>query len=551
MVDKERGRAARVIAGLGIVAVVLAAGLLAVVSSPAQEIVRGGTLTLVEAADPQTLGAALTSSSSQGFYTGQALEALLALSWKDDVLTPIPSLAESWDASADGLQYTFRLRKNAKWHDGVPFTSADVKFTFEEITSKLHPIGRTMFKSIKAIEAPDKHTVILTLSEPFPALLLVLNQGLSLGVIMPKHLYEGTDYVNNPHNFSKLIGTGPFKLVEYRRGSFLRYVRNKDYWRPDMPYMDEVVVRIVPDAATRGAMLRAGEVDALSWTGVPLSKIKELTQLPNIVLSKMPQAAAALDYLVFNVRNKPMSDVRVRRAIAHAIDRDLVVSLAQEGLATVATSNLSSALGRGYWNPNPPYPRLYPYSLERANQLLDAAGYRRGGDGKRFGLRFIAGTHQPFQFAVGEVVKQQLAKVGIEVDVQLVDFNAMIDAAYKKWDFDMQSVTITGGPVPEIFISRFYRSDNSVKGVTFNNNAGYANPVVDDLFKKAMREQNAEARAQLWYRIQEILAEDMPVLALWEVPQPLLYNDRLTGIWESPLASQADMRFHAVHRTRR
>jgi peptide/nickel transport system substrate-binding protein len=510
---------------------------------------RGGILTLVESADPQTLGAVLTSSSSQGYFTGQALEALLGLDWKNDVLVPTPNLAESWGVSPDGLTYTFNLVKNAKWHDGVPFTSADVKFTFQELTSKLHPVGRTLFQSVTAIEAPNKNTVVLRLKNPFPAFLLVLNQGLSLGVIMPKHLYEGTDYTNNPRNFASVVGTGPFKLVEYRRGSFLRYVRNPDYWRSGTPHLDEVIVRIVPDASTRGAMLRAGEVDAMSWGGVPLSKVKELLALPNIALTTVPQASAALNYLVFNVRNKPLADVRVRRALAHAIDRDLVVDLAQEGLAKVATSNLSSALGKGYWNPNPPYPRLYPFSVEKANALLDEAGYRRGADGKRFKLKFVSGTHQPFQFSVAEVVKQQLAKVGVDVDVQLVDFNAMIDLAYKKWDFDIHSVTITGGPVPEIFISRFYRSDNSVKGVTFNNNAGYANPTVDDLFAKAMREPNPDTRAKLWYQIQDTLAEDMPVLALWEIPQPLLYNKRVSGTWDSPQASQGDMRFHAISRT--
>lgn len=512
---------------------------------------RGGILTLVESADPQTLGAVLTSASSQGYFTGPALEALLGLDWKNDVLVPTPGLAESWKVSPDGLTYTFNLVKNAKWHDGVAFTSADVKFTFQELTSKLHPVGRTLFQSVTAIDTPDRNTVVLRLKDPFPAFLLVLNQGLSLGVIMPKHLYEGTDYANNPRNFANLIGTGPFKLVEYRRGSFLRYVRNPDYWRSGMPYLDEVIVRIVPDASTRGTMLRAGEVDAMSWTGVPLSKVKELLALPDITLSAVPQASAALNYLVFNVRNKPLADVRVRRALAHAIDRNLVVDLAQEGLAKVATSNLSSALGKGYWNPNPPYPRLYPFSLEKANALLDEAGYRRGGDGKRFKLKFVSGTHQPFQFSVAEVVKQQLAKIGVDLDVQLVDFNAMVDMAYKKWDFDIHSVTITGGPVPEIFISRFYRSDNSVKGVTFNNNAGYANPAVDDLFKKAMRETSPDVRAKLWYQIQDILAEDMPVLALWEIPQPLLYNKRVSGVWDSPQASQSDMRFHAIFRTKR
>jgi peptide/nickel transport system substrate-binding protein len=527
--------------------VVATAGSLGAQSAPP----RGGILTLVESADPQTLGAVLTSASSQGYFTGPALEALLGLDWKNDVLVPIPNLAESWKVSPDGLTYTFNLVKNAKWHDGVPFTSADVKFTFQEMTAKLHPVGRTLFQSVTAIEAPDKHTVVLKLKDPFPGFLLVLNQGLSLGVIMPKHLYEGTDYTNNPRNYANLVGTGPFKLVEYRRGAFLRYVRNPDYWRSGMPYLDEVIIRVVPDASTRGTMLRAGEVDAMSWSGVPLSKVKELLALPDLALGSVPQASASLNYLVFNVRNKPLADVRVRRALAHAIDRNLVVDLAQEGLAKVATSNLSSALGKGYWNPSPPYPRLYPFSVDRANALLDEAGYRRGADGKRFKLKYVSGTHQPFQFSVAEVVKQQLAKVGIDLDVQLVDFNAMIDMAYKKWDFDIHSVTITGGPVPEIFISRFYRSDNSVKGVTFNNNAGYANPRVDELFKQAMREANPDVRAKQWYQIQDILAEDLPVLALWEVPQPLLYNKRVNGVWDSPQASQSDMRFHAIYRTKK
>lgn len=529
------------------VAFTLAGALAWVSPAHAQPAMRGGTLTLVEAADPLNLGAAFTSFS--GYYHAQMFDALLGLDWKNDVLVPIPALAETWETSPDGLTYTFHLVKNAKWHDGTPLTSADVKFTFQELTSKLHSVGRTMFQSVKSIDTPDRFTVVLKLSDPFPALLLVLNQSLNLGTIMPKHLYEGTDYMNNPRNFANVIGSGPFKLAEYRRGSFLRYVRNPDYWRGGMPYLDEVVVRLVPDASTRATMLRAGEVDALP--GVPLSKIKELLAIPDIALSNVPQAAALINYLVFNVRNKPLSDVKVRRAIAHAVDRTLVADLTQEGMAKVATSNLSSALGKGYWNPNPPYPRLYPFSLDRANALLDEAGYRRGADGKRFKLKYVAGTHQDFQFSIAEVLKQQLAKVGIELDVQLVDLNAMMDLAYKRWDFDIHSVVLAGGPVPEIFVSRFYRSDNSVKGATFNNNSGYGTPVMDDLFKKAMREVNGDTRTKLWYRIQELLAEDMPYLGLFEVPRPLLYNKRVTGVWDSPQASQGDMRFHSVQRIRR
>jgi peptide/nickel transport system substrate-binding protein len=175
---------------------------------------RGGILTLVEPADPQTLGAVLTSSSAQGYATGQALEALLGLDWKNDVLVPTPSLAESWTVSPDGLTYTLFLVRNARWHDGVPFISADVKFTFQELTSELHPVGRTMFQSVKSIDTPDKHTVVLQLTDPFPALLLVLNQDLSLGFIMPKHLYENTDYVNNPPRKLPTLRAEPRPLAE-------------------------------------------------------------------------------------------------------------------------------------------------------------------------------------------------------------------------------------------------------------------------------------------------------------------------------------------------
>ena len=219
---------------------------------------RGGTLVAAIDSDPGSLNPAITTSGGTHTASELVFNGLVELT---EELEPEPELAESWEVLEDGAVYRFDLRDDVTWHDGEPFTSADVKFTFEEMLLELH--SRTQASvgaALESIETPDPDTVEFRFREPYAPLLLQL--GVTEAPILPMHVYEGTDVMENPANTAP-IGTGPFKLVSYEPEAELRFAANEDYFKPDLPYLDEVVMRIIPDKGNQVVALEAGEVDWL------------------------------------------------------------------------------------------------------------------------------------------------------------------------------------------------------------------------------------------------------------------------------------------------
>src|SRR5690606_35419066 len=227
----------------------LVAGSLAGAQAPR----RGGTLVVALGADPEHLNPALTTS-----YPAAAVGASLysALIWLDETGRPQPELAESWEISADGRTYTFHLRRDARWHDGRPLTSADVKYTMENLLGPYHGRFRNAYDQLEGIDTPDDHTVVLRLREPYAPLMTLLT--VFDAPILPKHIYEGTDPLNNPANFNNPIGSGPFVFREWVRGDRVVLERNPDYF--DEPaYLDRLIYRIIPDDLSRSVALEVGE----------------------------------------------------------------------------------------------------------------------------------------------------------------------------------------------------------------------------------------------------------------------------------------------------
>ena len=204
----------------------------------------GGTFIVGSGGDPVTLNLA-TDFSTIDTLAASSIYNMLVKSDAD--LNPQPDLAESWKVSNDGLTYTFQLVKNATWHDGKPFTSADVKFTFAEVLKKYHPRGSVVLNSVESIETPDPHTVVFKLKQPFDPLMKFIGNE---AFIIPKHLYENTDILKNPYNL-KPIGTGPFVFKEWKKGSHIALERNPSYFKKGKPYLDKIIIKVVPDASSR------------------------------------------------------------------------------------------------------------------------------------------------------------------------------------------------------------------------------------------------------------------------------------------------------------
>jgi len=442
-------------------------------------------------------------------------------------------LAERWEISPDGKTYTFHLRKNITWHDGKPFSSADVVFSLGQINSKLHPYRGAM-TVIQAFEAPDPDTVVLRLGRPLASLIYTLHA--YAGVILPKHLWANGEPARNPHNKNP-VGTGPYKFAEYLVGDRIRYVKNDKYFRPGQPAFDELVFRIIPDAAGRVAAFEKGEVDMVYSQALPATEVERLSKLPGVEMKFSAVAASAYQAFI-NMRNPPFSDVRVRQALAHAIDRDFIRKSVFPGLSAPQVGHVppSSPL----YNKN-----LKDYALDpaRANQLLDEAGFPRGADGKRFNLRYLFGSNDLPSSKICDILAQNLGAVGINVIKTPLERATLLQRAYGQNEFDMVSSSFSLAPDPDVGVERFYNSAN-IKNVPNVNNSAYSNPEVDRLFDEQRIQTTLEGRKAIYDRIQDILWRDMPVFVYCAYSIPgAVRTSLVTNIFNSDAANRDDFAF--------
>ena len=495
---------------------------------------KGGTLRMVVFPEPPVLVSAANSSTFPAIVSTKIHEGLLKY---DLAMKPQPSLATAWSVSPDGKTVTFQLRKGVTWHDGKPFTSADVKFSLEKVWKVLHPRGRTIFGNVTEVETPDDFTAVVKLEKPSPSMMLSLSGYESQ--VVPKHIYDGTDFNTNPR-LSAPIGTGPFMFKEWRKGEFIRLERNPNYWDKGKPYLDAIIVRIMPDAGATATAFETGELDIGFFNPVPLGDVKRLSALPTLAVETKGYGYFGAQYLLeMNLRTEYTKDVRVRRAIMHAIDRQFLVDNVWYGYGKVATGPVPSSAAQFYSADVP----TYPFDVAKGNAILDEAGYKRGANGMRFK---IVQTY-PILSEVprtAEYIKQALAKIGIEVEMRTLDLGAFIRNVYSNYDFEMTNNYIYMLSDPTVGVQRLYWSENIKKGVPFANVAGYSNPDVDRLLVAAQTETNLQKRQAQFKEFQQIIQRDLPLLNLFELQLTTLYNKRVrdhTTSIDGPYASFADV----------
>ena len=231
--------------------------------------------------------------------------------------TIVPELAESWSLDDTRTKLTFKLRQGVKWHDGKPFTSADVQYTAMEMWKKHLNYGTTLQLYLDAVETPDAQTAVFRYSRPMP-LDLLLRALADLGYIAPKHVYEGTNVLENPANTAP-IGTGPFKFSKYERGQYVIAVRNENYWRKGFPYLDQIIWRFIPDPAAAVAAIESGQIQMSAEGALPLADLDRLKKDPKFeVSSRGNEGNAVMNTIEFNFRRKEIADPRVREAILRA-----------------------------------------------------------------------------------------------------------------------------------------------------------------------------------------------------------------------------------------
>jgi peptide/nickel transport system substrate-binding protein len=478
----------------------------------------GGTVVVAVSTDPGGLNPAVTTQAGVHQVCGSIFSGLVA---QDFEFNPVPDLAERWEVSNDGKTYTFYLAENIEFHDGVPLTSADVKFTFEELLLKYHSRTRTSIgDKLRQITTPDAHTVRFEFNTPYAAFLQLID--VTNAPIMPKHLYENTDALTNPYNI-KPVGSGAFKFQEWVKGDHLTLVKNEKYFKTGKPYLDRIVYKVMPSITTAAIAFENGEADYL-LNPAPLD-LERLKLLPNVVVTgKGREGFASVETLIFNLNRAPLSDVRVRRAMAHAIDKNYLVDRVALGMGTPATGPISTALKWAYNGDVVKYER----NLTLANQMLDEAGYKRDVDGVRFHLKYVYAASYAKTI---EALRDQLREVGIAVDLEQMEFNAAVERTYIKKDFDLGISSFENGPDPDIGVKRTVVSSN-IGAIPFSNGAGYRNPRIDELFELAASETDRQKRAAYYFEAQDILTKDLPYLWLYESQGAAVYKSELQGMYQ-------------------
>ncbi|MFT4191318.1 MAG: ABC transporter substrate-binding protein [Comamonas sp.] len=490
--------------------------------------VRGGVLNVAVSPEPTLLTSAFITTMNIGMLSSKVLEGLVSY---DLDLKPVPALATSWSTAADGKTLTFKLRQGVKWHDGQPFTSADVAWTLEEVWKKLHPFGRAAFANVVKVETPDAHTVVIRLSAPAPYILNYIN---TYGAqILPRHLYQGKDVLTNPLNNAP-VGTGPFVFKEWVKGSHVRLERNPHYWGrgpggEPQPYLDGIVFKFIPDAAARTVAIEAGEIDVALGSIVPLTNLNRFRDEQKYTLNLDDGRYLSTIFLLqFNVRRPYFQDRRVRQAFAHAIDKNALLKIVFLGYGKAATGPVPSSVVNYYSD----QVRKYPFDPQRAEALLDEAGFKKGPDGKRLKITLdFDGFGGPIGQRSGEFIKQSLARVGVEVELRSGDTATYLRRIFTDQDYDLMTSSLHRLPDPTLGVQRLYWTDNIRKGVPWTNGSGYSNPELDKVMEAAAVEPDEARRRALIVQWQQIVQEDVPLIELieqtWVTVQTARYHKAL------------------------
>jgi len=462
-------------------------------------------------------GSATMTPAAQLFATPVRMDA----NWK-----PQPFLAERWEVSEDSRSITLYLRKDAKFHDGRPVTAEDVQFSIETVRDN-HPF-KTMFGPVNAVTISDPHTAVVRLSHPHPALVLAMST--SFLPIIPKHIFgDGQDVKTHPRNANP-VGSGPFKLVEFKPGEHIILERFGDFFLKGRPTLDRLIFQNYKDPASMLLALERGEIDIHEGLTDPRS-IERAKKAPGVVVQ--PNGAPAIGpiiWVAFNTKHPQLSDKRVRQAINYAIDKQFIVKTLLGGVFKRATGPIATA--SPFYDPGV---ETYPLNLKKATELLDAAGLKAKAGGTRFAISVDAIPGVSDMKVIQEYLKPALAKVGIEVNVRASpDFPTWARRVSTfQFDVTLDSVWNWGDPV--IGVHRTWLSSNIREGVIWSNTQQYSNPKVDEILAQAGMEMDAGKRKALYSEFQKIVVDDCPVAFIHEPSFHYGYRttvqNRPTSVW--------------------
>jgi peptide/nickel transport system substrate-binding protein len=431
---------------------------------------------------------------------------------RDEHFNMQPWVAERWEIP-DPRTYVFHLRRGIRFHDGRPLTARDVKWTLDTIRNgSLISLKTTTYRLIERVDAPDDSTLILHLSEPDATLLYNLSDG-AFGIVP---YGSGKELSRDP------IGSGPFRFVEQEPDSRVVIQRNDSYWGTE-PHVERVRFNVVPDTTTRALELRKGSADVAPSGSLSADMITTLRKDPKLVVEQEP--GTVLAYLAFNLRDPILKDVRVRQALAHAIDRGPMLRYLFGDQGRLA----ESVLPPQHWAYYDDVAR-YDYDPAKANAMLDAAGYPRRSHGIRFHLEMKTSTEETTRL-MAAVLQQQLRKVGIALDIRTFEF-ATFYSDVERGSFQLYSLRWIGGNEdPDIFYYAFHSSSFPPKHA---NRGYYTNPELDHLIDEGRTTVDQWRRKEIYARVQQILARDLPYINLWYFDNVVVHSSRVKNLQLNP-----------------
>jgi peptide/nickel transport system substrate-binding protein len=465
--------------------------------SHAQKLVYGGSLTVAMGVEPPGLDpTTATSAAIPRVVYSNILEGLVKIDRNGKI---VAALAKSHKISKDGKEYTFILKKGVKFHDGKPFDAEDVKFTFERLmdvqkTGTAHP---EYYKDIDSVQAMDSHTVKIRLKN--------VNSMFLFNLARPDSIIVNKEAVDKLK--SAPIGTGPFKFVEWVRGDHVTLAKAENYHSKGIPYLDKVIFKFIGDPSAQIASLKAGDIDAIAY---------DVSAENALLLEKDPKFKVLNGYtttkviLSTNNSRKPFTDVRVRRAMAYAIDRNALIKGAMSGFGVPIGSHMDPG--------NPNYIDLtsvYPYNPEKAKQLLIEAGYPNG---------FEAVIKLPERYVYakrsGEIIADMLSQVGIKLKIELVEWGQWIDRVFKNADYDL---TVIGHAEP--FDISIYANPKYY--------FRYDSPKFQETLKKAEMEPNPKVQREFYIACQKIITEDAVNGFLFVLPSLPTMKKEVMNWWKN------------------
>ena len=502
----------------GVLPALLAAALMTagVGKAVADDPVSGGTVVYLSSKIPSLNP--LHSAYEVGLVTSQIFASLTRMDENNEVA---PYIAESWEISDDGKTYTFKIAADATFHDGKPVTSQDLAFSFD-IVKKHHRFGSQMFGPIESYEFPDDKTLVIKLSEPHGPLLLAATTPRQLPV-MPKHVYgEAEDFMKQPAH-KEPVGSGPFVISDRKTDEYVSIARNDNHFVDGLPYLDKIIYQNVADKTAKRIGLRQNQFQLARTDSVMrFSDIKAFSKIEHLELTEYQGISGGAIVLEFNNRKEPLNNKQVRQAIAFAIDRNHISNVLHGGYTKPARSPLPAT--NVFFNDQL---QGYPLDLDKANAMLDEAGYPVKDDGMRFELNliYIAQPFMPdFNSLPSEYIATALKKVGIKVKLEPLQGFAGWAERSAAWDFDM-SINWPGDKTdPAIGVSRLYVCDN-IKNQAYTNTSGYCNEDVDRIFAAAALEADFGKREALYAEVQDVLLDEMPMLWLFDTPS-MFFNHK-------------------------